>query len=73
MRKVVMAAESYKLRYNSLEGNTTVQAMQHKDGVSKYLDQVNLSNLPSGTTLEKCYSIVNGAEFDIGDNDILNN
>jgi len=71
-RKVVMAAESYKIRYNSLEGNTTVETMKHKDGVSKYLDQVNLNNLQSNTTLEQCYSIVNGAEFDIeGDNDML--
>jgi type IV pilus assembly protein PilA len=46
--------------------------MQHKDGVSKYLDEVNLNNLPANTTLQQCYSIVNGAEFDIeGDNDML--
>ncbi len=71
-RKVVMAAESYKLRYNELEKDTTVETMQDMDGVNKYLDQVDLSNLPEDTTLERCYDIVNGAEFDIeGDNDIL--
>ena len=46
--------------------------MKIKDGVSKYLKEVTLSNLPSGTTLDQCYRIVNGAEFDIeGDNDML--
>ena len=46
--------------------------MKIKDGVSKYLDEVNLNNLPSETTLKQCYRIVNGAEFDIeGDNDML--
>ena len=34
--------------------------------------KLTLSNLPSETTLEQCYRIVNGAEFDIeGDNDML--
>ena len=71
-RKVVMAAESYGLRYKSLGENTTVEDMQDTEGTSKYLDQVNLANLPSDTTLKQCYLIVNGAEFDIeGDNDML--
>ena len=71
-RKVVMAAESYKLRYKTLEGNITVKSMQGKDGVAKYLDEANLNNLPADTTLQQCYSIVNGVEFDIeGDNDML--
>jgi type IV pilus assembly protein PilA len=71
-RKVVMAAESYGLRYNSLGDNTTVAQMKLIDGVSKYLNQVNLNNLPLDTTLNQCYLIVNGAEFDIeGDNDML--
>ena len=71
-RKVVMAAESYRLRYNVLQNNIQVSDMKIKDGVSKYLNEVTLSNLPSETTLEQCYRIVNGAEFDIeGDNDML--
>lgn len=71
-RKVVMAAESYNLKYNSLVETTKVSDMKTKDGVSKYLEGVNLSNLPGETTLNQCYSIVNGAEFTIGgDNDIL--
>ena len=71
-RKVVMAAESYGLKNKALGDNTTVEDMQDTDGTSKYLDQVNLGNLPSDTTLKQCYLIVNGAEFDIeGDNDML--
>lgn len=71
-RKVVMAAESYGLKYNSLQGTIKVSEMQTQKGVSKYLDQVNLNKLPSNTTLDQCYSIINGAEFEIGgDNDIL--
>jgi len=73
-RKVVMAAESYKLKYNSLLGTTEVSDMQTDDKVNKYLTGVDLSKLPAETTLDQCYLIVNGAEFDIeGDNDILNN
>ena len=73
-RKVVMAAESYGLKNKSLGDNTTVEDMQDTEGTSKYLDQVNLGNLPSDTTLKQCYLIVNGAEFDIeGDNDMLKN
>lgn len=73
-RKVVMAAESYGLKYSSLEESITVSNMQSKDGVKKYLTSVNLSNLPSGTTLNQCRLIVNGAEFDIEEsNDMLRN
>ena len=70
-RKVVMAAESYKLRNNLLANSTTVSQMKTTGGVSKYLDEVNLSNLPDGTTLEECYSVVNGGEFDLGSDDKL--
>ena len=73
-RKVVMAAESYKLRYNALGSDTTVEDMQTENGVSKYLNGVDLDNLNiNSTTLENCYQIVNGAEFDFSeDTDILN-
>lgn len=71
-RKVVMAAESYNLRYSSaLSKDTKVSKMKSEPGVSKYLKEVNLGNLPDDTTLNQCYSIVNGAEFTISDNDIL--
>lgn len=73
-RKVIMAAESYGLKYTSLDGSTTVSDMQNKDGVKKYLTNVTLSNLPSGTTLNQCRLILNGAEFDIEEsNDMLKN
>jgi type IV pilus assembly protein PilA len=70
-RKVVMAAESYKLRYDSLSNTITVSDMKSKKGVSKYLDEVDLDKLPTSTTLEKCYSIVDGEEFELGDDDML--
>lgn len=71
-RKVVMAAESYNLKYNSLsKENNTVSDIEKNDKLKKYLDGVKLSNLPGGTTLGQCYDIVNGAEFTISDEDIL--
>lgn len=71
-RKVVMAAESYALKYNSLEGDTKVSDMKDRSGVSQYLHDVNLNNLPDDTTLSQCYNIVKGVEFDIeGNNDML--
>lgn len=72
-RKVVMAAESYKLKNNSLDETKTVSYMKITAGFSKYLDENSLSNLPDETTLSECRAIVNGGEFEIeGDNDILN-
>ena len=71
-RKVVMAAESYGLKYTALQRSTTVSSMKSKEGVKKYLENVDLNNLPSTTTLDQCYLIVNGAEFDIEDStDVL--
>lgn len=65
-RKVVMAAESYKLRNEELPRNTTtVSKMKSEEGVKKYFDSDELSNLPTETTLEECYRIINGGEFDI--------
>ena len=71
-RKVVMAAESYELRYKTLERNITVEDIKEKAGLSKYLEADSLKNLPDETTLDQCSDIVNGAEFDIeGEDDIL--
>ena len=70
-RKVVMAAESYKLKYSTLLDTTTISEMKTKDGVSKYLEQVNLGNLPTGATLGKCYDVVNGGEFELEGSDML--
>lgn len=66
-RKVVMAAESYRLKYTSLQDSITVSEMKSKDGVKKYLENVELNNLPPTATLKQCSLIVNGAEFDIED------
>lgn len=70
-RKVVMAAESYAFKYAPLADTTTVSEIKDKAGVGKYLDGVTLDNLPDATTLKKCKSILDGDEFIIDDNDIL--
>lgn len=70
-RKVVMAAESYKLKYSLLANTITISDMKSKDGLSKYLEEVDLNKLPVGTTLDKCYSVVNGGEFDLEGSDML--
>lgn len=70
-RKVVMAAESYALKYTPLEDTTTVSQIKAKAGVGKYLEGVTLSNLPDTTTLNNCKSIINGAEFTMLDNSEL--
>ena len=74
-RKVVMAVESYNLKYDSpLKEDTTVNNVKNNKGVVKYLDGVKLDNLNvNSTNLKNCYDIINGAEFDFLDNtDILN-
>ena len=74
-RKVVMAVESYNLRYDSpIKENDIVNSAISNKGVGKYLDGVKLDNLNiNSTNLKNCYEIVNGAEFDFLENtDILN-
>ncbi|MDR3596601.1 prepilin-type N-terminal cleavage/methylation domain-containing protein [Clostridium sp.] len=66
-RKVVMAVESYNLTSSTPIANTaSVSSAIGNAGVSKYLDGVTLNNLDSSTTtLQKCYDIVGGTDFDI--------
>lgn len=73
-RKVVMAVESYNLRYsNPLEKNTTIAQIKNKIGVNKYLEGVSLNNIDDNTTLKKCYDILDGAEFSFKENtEVLN-
>ena len=74
-RKVVMAVESYDLRYDSsLKDDIVVSSAISNKGVSKYLDGVKLDNINvNSTSLKNCYEIINGAEFDfLEDTDILN-
>lgn len=68
-RKVVMAVESYNLTSKTpVEKNENVSTATSIDGVSKYLNGVELDNLDIGnTSIQKCYDIVEGAEFDIDD------
>ena len=58
-RSVVMAVESYNLK------STSIISIKSRSEVSKYLKDVNLTNLNEGTTVGECYSIVNGSEFEI--------
>ncbi len=73
-RKVVMATESYNLRYIPLEKDQSVSSIIKKDGISKYIDEKEFKNIDiANTTLKNCYDIVNGAEFDFNsESEILN-
>ena len=73
-RKVVMAVESYNLENSPpLDKSATVASLSGNSGVSKYLDFDSLKNLKTSDTLvQDCYNIVNGAEFTMDENDILN-
>lgn len=74
-RKVVMAVESYNLRYDvPLKGNISVSNVTSNLGVKKYLDGVNLNNINyNSTTLQNCYDILEGAEFEfVEDTETLN-
>lgn len=68
-RKVVMAVESYNLTSKTpVEKSENVSTATSIEGVSKYLNGVTLDNLDTGSTsIQKCYDIVEGAEFDIDD------
>ena len=68
-RKVVMAVESYNLTSKTpVEKSSNVSTATSIAGVSKYLNGVTLDNLDTGSTsIQKCYDIVEGAEFDIDD------
>ncbi|WP_294152617.1 type II secretion system protein [uncultured Clostridium sp.] len=65
-RSVVMAVESYNLKSTSkISKSDTIISIKSRSEVSKYLKDVNLTNLNEGTTVGECYSIVNGSEFEI--------
>ena len=71
-RSVVMAVESYNLRSKSkVDKNKTVDYIKSMSGTSKYLKDVKLENLNSTTTIQDCYYIVNGAEFEIDEDEKL--
>lgn len=72
-RKVVMAVESYNLASSKpVENTSSVSSAEGLSGVNKYLKDVTLNNLNiEKTTIQKCYDIVGGAEFDIDDNEKL--
>ncbi len=73
-RKVVMATESYNLRYIPLEKNQNVSSIIKNDGISKYIQEEEFKNIDiTNTTLQDCYNVVNGAEFDFNsESEILN-
>lgn len=71
-RKVVMAVESYNLTSKTPIGKTSsVSNVQSTQGTNKYLDGVTLDNLGSTTTVQQCYDVVGGAEFDIDSSEKL--
>lgn len=73
-RKVVMATESYNLRYSPLNTSESIKNIIEKNGVDKYLDREEFKNIDiDNTTIKNCYDIVNGAEFDFNEqSEILN-
>lgn len=73
-RKVVMVTESYNLRYIPLEKNQNVSSIIKKDGISKYIQEEEFKNIDiTNTTLQDCYNVVNGAEFDFNsESEVLN-
>ena len=66
-RKVVMAVESYNLTSTTpIAKSVNVSVATGTVGVSKYLDGVTLDKLDTAnTTVQKCYDVVGGGEFDI--------
>ena len=72
-RKVVMAVESYNLTSSTPIAKTSyVSVATEVAGVSKYLKDVSLNNLDqTTTTIQKCYDIVGGVDFDIDDHEKL--
>ena len=65
-RSVVMAVESYNLRNTSLISKSdTISGITKKVGISKYFKRKDMDKLNDGTTVEECYKIVEGAEFEI--------
>jgi type IV pilus assembly protein PilA len=68
-RKVVMAVESYNLTSSTPIAKTAkVSTAIATNGVKKYLEGELLNNLDTvNTTVQKCYDIIGGAEFDIDD------
>lgn len=72
-RKVVMAVESYNLKNNmELNKNTDLTKVIETVGIKKYLEGVVFSNIDcTRTSLKNCYDILDGAEFEINDQSIL--
>lgn len=68
-RAVVMAVESYNLKNGTakIKKDETIGSIKIKTGVSKYLEGNTLDKLNDTTTLQKCYDIVDGNEFEIND------
>lgn len=73
-KNVIMAVESYNLRHDTPISKTTVVSdLKTNKGVNKYLEDVTLSNLPTNTSVQNCYDIINGAEFEFaGNTEVLN-
>ena len=65
-RKVVMASESYNLRYSELEKSDTVSSLLSHSGISEYVNEDDLKNINiNSTTLQNCYDIIEGESFSL--------
>ena len=69
-RKVVMASESYELKNVSLNKGEKVSSILKKEHISDYVDSDDLKNINiNSTTLQNCYDVVKGVEFELIEND----
>ena len=65
-RKAVMAVESYNLTHSpkcSKEKN--ILYLKGEPSIKKYLEDVEFNNLYDDTTVENCYQVLNGYEFNL--------
>ena len=71
-RSVVMAVESYNLRNTSqIAKSDKLINITKKAGIFKYFTMEDIDKLNGENTVEECYKIVNGAEFEIDDSEKL--
>lgn len=75
-RKVLMAVETYNMKAeNTISMTDNVSKAKGTTGVSKYFEDIDTDTdkLLGTMTLQDCYDIVNGKDFNIDDSGVYNN
>ncbi|WP_244833772.1 type II secretion system protein [Clostridium sp. BJN0001] len=71
-RKIVMAVETYNLENEErIDSDDTVTVALSNNDIKDLVGDVNLPNLDDASTIEECYLIVQGANFNIDESDKL--